>query len=263
MNSFQLANESSSLLSLSPKFILPEDKRPQLSDVTSLDSIPIIDLSDHGYNDDNPSSSLMVQKISQACEEYEFFQIVNHGIPEQFCTKMMTAITDLFNLPPEQIGQLYTTDPPKNTKLYNNYLHVEGGEKDIIHLLAQEIGTQYGEAFSEYPREIGLGIEEDCLLKTLRHQPRLRAQSNFYPPSPDPEPELTLGLPVHTDFNALTIVLQSDVSDLLVIKDGKWVAVPVNPNAFVINLGDQIQVSTVCFSYSLSTFFYKTYASRD
>lgn len=110
---------------------------------------------------------------------------------------------------------------------------------------------------------IGLGIEEDCLLKTLRHQPRLRAQSNFYPPSPDPEPELTLGLPVHTDFNALTIVLQSDVSDLLVIKDGKWVAVPVNPNAFVINLGDQIQVSTVCFSYSLSTFFYKTYASRD
>lgn len=160
MNSFQLANESSSLLSLSPKFILPEDKRPQLSDVTSLDSIPIIDLSDHGYNDDNPSSSLMVQKISQACEEYEFFQIVNHGIPEQFCTKMMTAITDLFNHPPEQIGQLYTTDPTKNTKLYNNYLHVEGGEKvkmwsecfshywypikDIIHLLAQEIGTQYG-----------------------------------------------------------------------------------------------------------------------
>ncbi|KAH1058603.1 hypothetical protein GYH30_002946 [Glycine max] len=234
MNSFQLANESSSLLSLSPKFILPEDKRPQLSDVTSLDSIPIIDLSDHGYNDDNPSSSLMVQKISQACEEYEFFQIVNHGIPEQFCTKMMTAITDLFNHPPEQIGQLYTTDPTKNTKLYNNYLHVEG-----------------------------LGIEEDCLLKTLRHQPRLRAQSNFYPPSPDPEPELTLGLPVHTDFNALTVVLQSEVSDLLVIKDGKWVAVPVNPNAFVINLGDQIQVSTVCFSYSFSPFFYKTYASRD
>lgn len=160
MKTFQLANESSSLLSLSPKFILPEDERPQLSEVTSLDSIPIIDLSDHGYNDDNPSSSLMVQKISQACEEYEFFQIVNHGIPEQFCTKMMTAITDLFNLPPEQIGQLYTTDPPKNTKLYNNYLHVEGGEKvkmwsecfshywypikDIIHLLAQEIGTQYG-----------------------------------------------------------------------------------------------------------------------
>ncbi|KAG5020189.1 hypothetical protein JHK87_016044 [Glycine soja] len=59
-----------------------------------------------------------------------------------------------------------------------------------------------------------------------------------------PDPELTLGLPVHTDFNALTIVLQSQVSGLQVIKDGKWIAVPVIPNAFVINLGDQIQGSS-------------------
>jgi len=58
---------------------------------------------------------------------------------------------------------------------------------------------------------------------------------------------LTLGLPVHTDFNALTIVLQSQVSGLQVIKDGKWIAVPVIPNAFVINLGDQIQVPFLCF----------------
>ncbi|QCD90684.1 Isopenicillin N synthase-like [Vigna unguiculata] len=269
MNSFELADESVPLFSLSPKFILPEEKRPQLSEVTSLDSIPIIDLSERSCNDDNPSSSLVVQKISRACEEYGFFQIVNHGVPEQVCNKMVTAITDLFNLPPEKIKQLYTTDHTKNTKLYNYYLHVEGGEKvkmwsecfshpwypieDVIHLLPQEIRTQYGEAFSEYAREIGslvrrvlglvsigLGLEEDCLVKILGDEPRLRAQANFYPPCPDPE--LTLGLPVHTDLNVLTVILQSQVSGLQVIKDGKWIAVPAIPNAFVINLGDQIQV---------------------
>lgn len=64
---------------------------------------------------------------------------------------------------------------------------------------------------------------------------------NFYPPCP--EPELTYGLPGHTDPNALTILLQDlQVAGLQVLKDGKWVAVKPYPNAFVINIGDQFQV---------------------
>ncbi|KAF8008349.1 hypothetical protein BT93_K2122 [Corymbia citriodora subsp. variegata] len=63
---------------------------------------------------------------------------------------------------------------------------------------------------------------------------------NFYPPCP--EPELTYGLPGHTDPNALTILLQDlHVAGLQVLKDGKWVAIDPHPNAFVINIGDQLQ----------------------
>jgi hypothetical protein len=66
---------------------------------------------------------------------------------------------------------------------------------------------------------------------------------NFYPPCP--EPELTFGLPGHTDPNALTILLQDQsVAGLQVLKDGKWVAVNPHPDAFVINIGDQLQVNT-------------------
>ena len=140
---------------------LPQDKRPQLSEVASLTSIPIIDLSDHGtsYDDGSPSSSLVVGKIAQACKEYGFFQIANHGVPEQVCNNMMTAITGLFDLPPEQREHLSTADHTKSVKLYNYYLHVEGGEKvkmwsecfghpwhpigDVIQLLPEKIGTQY------------------------------------------------------------------------------------------------------------------------
>ncbi|CAL5189056.1 unnamed protein product [Lathyrus oleraceus] len=260
MKSFQLANESSPL-SVTPKFILPESKRPNHSEVKSLDSIPIIDLS---Y-----SSLEVIHKISKACEEFGFFQVVNHGVPEQVCHKMMKAITNLFELPSEERESLYSTDHTKSVRFLNYYLKVEGGEKikcwsecfshpwypidDTISLLPEKIRTQYREAFTEYAKEIGslvrrllglisigLGLEEYCLLEKLGELPRQRAQANFYPPCPDPE--LTMGLTEHTDLNALTVLLQSEVSGLQVNKDGKWISVPFVPNAFVINLADQIQV---------------------
>jgi len=90
---------------------------------------------------------------------------------------------------------------------------------------------------------IGLGLEENSLLKKLGEQPRQRAQANFYPPCTNPE--LTMGLTEHTDINALTVLLQSEVSGLQVNKDGKWISVPCIPNAFVINLADQIEVCVI------------------
>ena len=49
MTPYQLANNTP--LTLSPNFILPEDKRPNLSEVLPSDSIPIIDLNDHDIDD--------------------------------------------------------------------------------------------------------------------------------------------------------------------------------------------------------------------
>ncbi|KAJ7953550.1 Oxoglutarate/iron-dependent dioxygenase [Quillaja saponaria] len=268
MKSFQLANESSPL-SLSSSFILPEDRRPQFSQVSKLTSIPIIDFNNHGTNNDDGPSPLLIQKLSQACEEYGFFQVINHGVPSETCNKMMAAATEVFELPPEERGKFFTTDHTKPVKLYNFYLNVEGQGKvnmwsesfshpwnhieDFIHLLPKN-GFQYREAFTEYAKEIrslmnrllslisqGLGLQKDCLQKRLGEEPILKAQANYYPPCPDPE--LTLGLAVHTDLNALTVLMQSEgVTGLQVIKDGKWVAVDPVPNAFIVNLGDQIQV---------------------
>ncbi|XVF43912.1 hypothetical protein PTKIN_Ptkin02bG0079600 [Pterospermum kingtungense] len=78
----------------------------------------------------------------------------------------------------------------------------------------------------------GLGLERDCFEKKLGQTLRLPGQVNYYPACRDPE--LTLGLYVHTDqASALTILRQSEgVAGLQVIKDGKWVAVEPIPNAF-------------------------------
>jgi len=110
------------------------------------------------------------------------------------------------------------------------------------------------EIVSEYCREVrrlglrllgmislSLGLEEDYIEKALGEQEQHMAV-NYYPQCP--EPELTYGLPKHTDPNALTVLLQDpSVAGLQVLKDGgRWIAVNPRPNAFVINLGDQLQV---------------------
>jgi len=63
---------------------------------------------------------------------------------------------------------------------------------------------------------------------------------NYYPSCPNPD--LTLGLPNHSDGSALTVLMQSNVSGLQVFRNGKWVAVEPVANPFVVNLGDQMQV---------------------
>ncbi len=63
---------------------------------------------------------------------------------------------------------------------------------------------------------------------------------NYYPPCP--QPELTYGLPGHTDPNLITFLLQDDVPGLQVLRNGKWIAVNPIRNTFIVNIGDQMQV---------------------
>ncbi|GAB2299507.1 Jasmonate-induced oxygenase 2 [Dionaea muscipula] len=64
---------------------------------------------------------------------------------------------------------------------------------------------------------------------------------NFYPRCP--QPDLTLGLSSHSDPGGMTLLLPDPhVSGLQVRKDGKWVTVKPTPHAFIVNIGDQIQV---------------------
>lgn len=65
---------------------------------------------------------------------------------------------------------------------------------------------------------------------------------NYY--SPCPQPEVVTGLSSHSDGGGLTILLQgNEVEGLQIKKDGFWIAVKSLPNAFIINLGDMLEVT--------------------
>lgn len=99
----------------------------------------------------------------------------------------------------------------------------------------RQLGLRLQEAISE-----SLGLDINYINDSLGPQGQHMA-INCYPQCP--EPELTFGLPAHTDPNTLTILLQdTQVAGLQLLKDGKWLSVKPFPDAFVVNIGDQLQV---------------------
>lgn len=107
---------------------------------------------------------------------------------------------------------------------------------------------EYNEALVKLTEElikilsINLGLGENYLQEALGGEEiGASLRVNYYPKCP--QPELTLGLSSHSDPGALTLLLPDDqVSGLQVRKDDNWVTVKPVPNAFIVNIGDQIQV---------------------
>ncbi|EFJ27403.1 2-oxoacid-dependent dioxygenase [Selaginella moellendorffii] len=64
---------------------------------------------------------------------------------------------------------------------------------------------------------------------------------NFYPACP--EPDLVLGIAPHLDPGSITLLLQYHIEGLQVMHNDKWYSVKPILYSFVVNLGDQTQVS--------------------
>ncbi|XP_028089821.1 probable 2-oxoglutarate/Fe(II)-dependent dioxygenase [Camellia sinensis] len=66
---------------------------------------------------------------------------------------------------------------------------------------------------------------------------------NYYPPCP--QPELVIGLTPHSDVVGLTILLQiNEMEGLQIKKDGMWIPLKPLPNAFIVNIGDMLEMVT-------------------
>lgn len=76
---------------------------------------------------------------------------------------------------------------------------------------------------------------------------------NCYPPCP--QPELTLGMPPHSDYGFLTLLLQDDVEGLQIMYRDEWVTVDPIPGSFVVNVGDHLEVLIILFIKSFLIYF--------
>ncbi|KAL5572230.1 hypothetical protein UlMin_021827 [Ulmus minor] len=231
-----------------PNFIRPENDRPNLDEVHLCDvSIPLVDLEDlHG-----PNHSDVINQIAQACQNYGFFQVKNHGIEEAIIENVVRVSREFFHLSESERLKNYSEDPFKTTRLstsFNVRTEKVSSWRDYLRLHCypvEEYIDEWPENPKSFKRELleaiseSLGLAGDNIDKKLgKHGQHMAI--NYYPPCP--QPELTYGLPAHADPNVVTVLLQDDVAGLQVLKDGNWLAVKPIPNTFIVNIGDQIQV---------------------
>uniref|UniRef100_A0A803MDJ5 Fe2OG dioxygenase domain-containing protein n=2 Tax=Chenopodium quinoa TaxID=63459 RepID=A0A803MDJ5_CHEQI len=85
-----------------------------------------------------------------------------------------------------------------------------------------------------------LGIDEGEMTELFDEEYQIM-RMNYYPPCP--EPNKAIGLTPHSDANSLTVLYQlNDTVGLEIKKDGNWVPVTPLPNAFVLNVGDALEI---------------------
>lgn len=256
-----ISNGINYLQNIPDGYIRPPSERPRLKEVVLSDSIPLVDLEDLNES----ARHMVIHKIRHACQQHGIFQIVNHGVHEKVIQNMLDVAREFFTMPAENRALLYSEDPSRVVRLSTSFnIQKENvfNWRDYLrhhcHPLEDYIDSwpakpaAYREVASKYCREVralilkllcviseSLGLEPDFLNKALgKHGQHMAI--NYYPRCPNPE--LTYGLPSHTDPNALTVLLQDQISGLQLLMNGRWVAVPPIPNAFVVNIGDQLQV---------------------
>lgn len=86
-----------------------------------------------------------------------------------------------------------------------------------------------------------LGIKNPEQLGSLVSEQLQSVRITYYPPCN--HANKVVGLSSHSDGTGLTVLLQAnDVNGLQIKKEGKWFPVMAKPGAFIVNVGDMIEI---------------------
>ncbi|KAI4317611.1 hypothetical protein L6164_025469 [Bauhinia variegata] len=252
------------------RFVRGMDERPTLATALSPTpaNMPIVDFSKLAKGN-TAEIQAEISKLAAACEEWGFFQVINHEIELNLLESIEKLGREFFMLPLEE-KQKYPMAPGTVQGYGQAFVFSEDQKLDWCNMFALGIVPDYvrnpslwpkkpakfSETVEVYSREVrklcknllkyialGLSLKEDAFEKLFG----LAVQAirmNYYPPCS--RPDLVLGLSPHSDGSALTVLQQAKGSTvgLQILKDKTWVPLQPIPNALVINIGDTIEVLT-------------------
>lgn len=248
-----------------PRYTRPEQDAPVISDDALISKFPVIDMQSL-LSEASMDSELI--KLHFACKDWGFFQLVNHGVSSALLDKVKKEIQEFFNLSMEEkkkywqypgevegFGQAFVvseeqkldwgdmffmTALPVHLRKPHLFPKLPPSFRETIEVYSMEVNALAMTLISKMAKVLHIKDEE---VREFFENGIQSMRMNYYPPCP--QPEKVTGLTPHSDAVALTILLQiNEVEGLHVKKDRKWFPVKPLPNAFIVNIGDMLEVIT-------------------
>ncbi|KAG5141351.1 hypothetical protein JHK84_035119 [Glycine max] len=235
------------------------------TNTTSSLEIPVIDM--HNLLSIEAENSEL-DKLHLACKEWGFFQLINHGVSPSLLKKLKLEIQDFFNLPMSEKKKFWQT--PQHIEGFGQAYVVSEDQKldwgDMFYMTTLPTHSRIPHLFPQLPlpfrdtlelyscnmKNIAMAIIgqmgkalkiEEMEIRELFEDEIQKMRMNYYPPCP--QPEKVIGLTNHSDGVGLTILLHvNEVEGLQIKKDGVWVPIKPLPNAFVVNIGEILEIVT-------------------
>ncbi|MHA6669792.1 isopenicillin N synthase family dioxygenase [Homoserinimonas sp. A447] len=242
--------------------------------------LPVLDLSrlDEGAME----ADAFRTELREATHEYGFFYLTGHGVPQELLDDAITTARDFFNLPVEEKMSIENLKSPHfrgYTRIggeltlgktdWREQIDI-GPEREAIpkepdtpdywvlegpnqwpdalpHL--RDVVTRWQDQLNAVSLKLmqawaqSLGAEPTFFDEAFKERPSTLIKIVRYPGKDDPEPQQGVG--AHKDFGVLTLLYVEDgKAGLQVEKDGEWIDAPPLNGAFVVNIGELLEVAT-------------------
>ncbi|KAL4315117.1 hypothetical protein S245_051763 [Arachis hypogaea] len=225
------------------------------------DEIPTVDYS-LLFSHDPAQRFMALEFLRHACQEFGFFYLVNHTIPDAVFEGILKGISNYFDpttLNERKIyrkkGSLDTIRWDQNSSSGENREYLKLFAHPKFHAPAK--ASAFSKIIEEYSKEMRkvvdglakavsktLGFEEHYIEKAFNLKSGFDVMAmNLYPPNSTSKGPV--GLPEHTDPGFVITLIQDVNGGLQILSHkGKWINSYIPHHGILIQLGDHLEILT-------------------
>ncbi|HEV7956062.1 MAG: oxidoreductase [Microbacteriaceae bacterium] len=243
-------------------------------------TLPVLDLSRLDAGD--AEAHAFRAELREATHEFGFFYLTGHGVATELMDRVIRTSREFFDLPEADKMAIENLKSPHfrgYTRVGGELTQGKVDWREQIDIGPEREAIEKGPETADYfvlegPNQwppalpglretitewrdelndvalrlmrawaLSLGADEHVFDEAFAERPSTLIKIVRYPGKSDPEPKQGVG--AHKDFGVLTLLyVEPGAGGLQVEKDGAWIDAPPVDGAFVVNIGELLEVAT-------------------